>query len=316
MAMDLAGWSEGGQLFAGYLLVLAVVAAYHQLIAKGKPGDWFEAHAVANAITVIFCLPSMLLWLQDPIAIVLENEYAPPPVLGTNWTSIGTLFHPNNQWAILTIDAIHTYHCLAFDLSGQDIFHHFLFVPIIGIFGAFYIGLGPIRNVVCFFISGLPGGIDYVCLVLVKRGKLSKFFQKRLSSKINLLIRGPGIGVLLPATCYLGILYSKDVTWGFIAKTGFVAAFCAYNGLYYMEMAIKNYQMHLTKGSMRKEHMKEMAKIRDEAAAKIIDYWAEKETQSKKIQLEPGVKGWAAVRRTFTGGEPKSASLGDLRKVE
>jgi len=315
--MDLEGWSEGPQLFAGYLLVLAVLALYHQLVAKGKPGEWFETHAVANAITVIFCLPGMFLWLQDPIAIVLENDdNRPPHVLGTNWTSISTLFHPNNQWAILTIDAIHTYHCLAFDLSGQDIFHHFLFVPIIGVFGAFFVGMGPIRNVVCFFISGLPGGIDYVCLVLVKRGKLSKFFQKRLSSKINLLIRGPGIGVLLPATCYLGMLYSPDVTWSFVAKTSFVAAFCAYNGLYYMEMAIKNYQMHLTKASMKKEHMKEMSKIRDEAAANRIDYWAAKETQSKKIQLEPGVKMSTAIRRSFTGGEPRSASLSDLTKVE
>lgn len=98
--------------------------------------------------------------------------------------------------------AVHTYHCLGFKLSQQDIFHHFLFVPTLGIGGGMLTSWGPIRNVLTFFISGLPGGVDYVMLVLLKNGMTDKLTCKRLSSKLNVWLRGPGCGVLLPATMY------------------------------------------------------------------------------------------------------------------
>jgi hypothetical protein len=118
-------------------------------------------------MAVIFSIPAMLQWVCDPISVVtMTNETAPPDILGEGWWTPSKIFHPNNHWSILAIIAVHTYHCVAFDLSKQDIFHHFMFVPTIGVYGGFCMAWGPFRNCVAFFISGLPGGIDYIVLVL------------------------------------------------------------------------------------------------------------------------------------------------------
>ena len=48
-------------------------------------------------------------------------------------------------------------------------------------------------NVLCFFISGLPGGLDYLLLAGVKAGRVAAYTEKRLNCSINTWIRGPGI---------------------------------------------------------------------------------------------------------------------------
>lgn len=105
--------------------------------------------------------------------------------LGADWLKPEVLFHPSNSWCVLMIIAVHTYHCLAFKLSQQDIFHHFLFVPTIGVGGGLLTSWGPIRGVCAFFISGLPGGIDYANLVRLKYGHTTKLDQKMVSAKLN-----------------------------------------------------------------------------------------------------------------------------------
>ena len=84
--------------------------------------------------------------------------------------------------------AIHSYHVLFFKLTFDELWHHFLFVPGVGIYGGLcQLGTSPpcavrrtarpltslppspdsnvgCRNVTAFFMSGLPGGISYVNL--------------------------------------------------------------------------------------------------------------------------------------------------------
>ena len=57
--------------------------------------------------------------------------------------------------------------------------------------------------------------------------------------------------MLVPATIYASwtegrLMPGTNPMWGFV-----VAVFAAYNGLYYMEMSVKNYQMHLTRTMMQ-----------------------------------------------------------------
>lgn len=272
--------SSAQQLLVGFLGLLAIIAIYHQCVAKGKPGDWFETHAVANGMVVLWSIPSIIAWAANPSSVVaLSDENAPPAMLAGEWYTPEIIFHQNNHWAIMCVIAVHTYHCMAFPLSKQDIFHHFMFVPTIGVYGGFGVEWGPVRNCVAFFISGLPGGIDYVVLTLVKRGYLSKLFQKRLGSKINLWVRGPGIGVLLPFTCYLGIIEGKVTDTGTIIKIIMVALLCGYNGIHYMEMAIRNYQLHLTTTKLTKRHELELQALTD---SKPKAHYEIKEQQSRQ----------------------------------
>ena len=73
------------------------------------------------------------------------------------------------------VAAIHLYHCIAFSLraSAEEIFQHLAFVSILcGLAIPFkWIG-GVANNFGCFFkfLSGLPGGVDYVMLTCVAQG--------------------------------------------------------------------------------------------------------------------------------------------------
>ena len=69
-----------------------------------------------------------------------------------------------SAWPLTIINSIHLYHMVgAFKLTGADYFHHLLFIPALGIPGQVY-HWGPLANWVAFFISGLPGGVDYFLL--------------------------------------------------------------------------------------------------------------------------------------------------------
>eukprot|EP00041_Stephanoeca_diplocostata_P014802 m.279445 g.279445 ORF g.279445 m.279445 type:complete len:306 (-) comp19805_c0_seq11:562-1479(-) len=266
---------KGIHQFMGFGMCLAFLFVYDVVFAYQTPGRWFNVHAMANLITVIFCSPAVVAWAKDPLSVVSPEEYGnSPDPLGENWLDWNVLFHPCNDWSILMIVAVHTYHCVAFKLSKQDIFHHFMFVPTIGVYGGFLVSWGPIRNCLPFFISGLPGGIDYAMLVLLKRGMTTKLTCKKLSSTLNVWLRGPGCGVLVPATIYAAYCEGR-LPQEQAFKCMILAGFAAYNGLHYMEMAVMNYQMHLTRTLLEKDHSAEMTKMKE--------YWTAQEGRTKQI---------------------------------
>lgn len=290
---------HGIHAFSGFLMCLLALSIYDIVFAYGKPGRWFHIHAVANAVTVIFSLPAMILWIKKPLSVLNYIGQETPDPLGDNWLSQDVLLHPSNDWAVLMVVAVHTYHCIAFDLSAQDVFHHMMFIPTLGVYGGFAVKWGPIRNCLAFFMSGLPGGIDYFNLVLLKRGLIDKLSVKRISSKLNVWCRGPGCGVLIPATSY------ACYTEGRMLPEQVVSAFClsifaTFNGLYYMEMAVKNYQMHLTRTVMEETHSAELAKMKS--------YWQEKEAATKQRRSTAGEMVGTFVE-AFAGDDGPSESF-------
>ena len=46
-------------------------------------------------------------------------------------------------------------------------------------------------------MNGLPGGIDYLLLILVKIGKIKSIEEKRINTYLNNYIRAPGILILI-----------------------------------------------------------------------------------------------------------------------
>eukprot|EP00038_Savillea_parva_P006799 m.165933 g.165933 ORF g.165933 m.165933 type:complete len:332 (-) comp12622_c0_seq1:217-1212(-) len=257
-----------------FVVCLAILTLYDVVFARHYPGRWFNVHAFANGLTVIGAIPAMILWIKQPLGVVNPAGQESPDPMGENWLHPDVLLHPSSDWPVLMIIAVHTYHCLGFKLSQQDIFHHFLFVPTLGVGGGMLTPWGPIRNCLAFFISGLPGGIDYVMLVLLKNGLTDKLTCKRLSSKLNVWLRGPGCGVLLPATIYAS--YTEGVLPDDIKYRSLLLGFFAcYNGLYYMEMSVKNYQMHLTHTLLTEEHSAEINKL--------TTYWQDKEHATRQM---------------------------------
>ena len=111
---------------------------------------WYVLHAVANLFITLFSVPDLIATLRSPTRCFM-GEYSLVPVY--------------------LIAAVHLYHMLAFRCNTGDYVHHLVFGGIICPMGMFFV-TGPVQNAVAFFICGLPGGLDYFMLALVKLGRM------------------------------------------------------------------------------------------------------------------------------------------------
>lgn len=128
-------------------------------------------HAIGNAFVVIFGLRDVITSFSDPFASG-KGDY--------------------NLVPFYFIVAVHAYHMIAFkNLTTDDYVHHIVFGGIICTFG-FLDSWGPVQNVVAFFLSGLPGGLIYCNLVMVKHNLMDYVTEKKWSARINVWLRAPG----------------------------------------------------------------------------------------------------------------------------
>ena len=101
-------------------------------------------------------------------------------------------FGHNAIKAISSVIGFHLSHILTEKLDLETMIHHITTVFITGL-TAFMIPSGVLVSVICFFMCGLPGGIDYFLLVLVKYELINKITEKNINRWLNLIIRMPGM---------------------------------------------------------------------------------------------------------------------------
>ena len=89
----------------------------------------------------------------------------------------------------LTI-AHHLWHSLAYALKPIDLIHHIPSIFICVICLSF--GWGPVLNIQILFLMGIPGGIDYFLLTLIKLKLLHPRVEKNINQSLNVWIRCPG----------------------------------------------------------------------------------------------------------------------------
>ena len=194
------------------LFVFDMILAY-----KGLNGRYYILHTVTNGICVILTFEGMLKTIMDPMkagqGVAHLNGY-------------------------LVVTALHIYHVVAFPLNFQDWLHHFLMIGIVGPI-TFKFARGPICDYCSFFISGLPGGIDYAMLSLVKNGRLSKMVEKRVNAAINTWIRVPftviGGFILFQFQIYYNLNRGEQ------AMIITVALLVGWNAVFYGRRVIENY---------------------------------------------------------------------------
>jgi hypothetical protein len=195
---------------ANNLLVLIMLASFdHMLLQpwlKSRKAlssrdvgltRWFFVHSLANLFVCACAFNSMRAVLADTFH-ALDASHHP----NTSAFSAGT------QWPLTIINSVHVYHMIGgFRLGPADYFHHCLFIPTISFPGQYY-RWGPLANFQAFFISGLPGGIDYFLLGLVKLGLISPLFEKRVNANANIWLRVPGI-LVSTMLMYQAVLYGQ-----------------------------------------------------------------------------------------------------------
>lgn len=221
----LAGWNEDAVFSFGMILLLGLVDLGICRPLLSPKSRYFALHAVANTVSTIAALPDLLRVLRDPL-----HAFS-----GPTFTML----------ANSAVISIHAYHCLFFRLPTADIVHHAVFVVVLCGFAIPFKHVGGVsNNFGCFFLSGLPGGINYILLVLVREGRLAPLTQKAWDAWINTWIRGPPMSVYAFLQ-YQALIYGHGPAMGAPATRAVcifvIAALHFVNGQYYAAQAVANH---------------------------------------------------------------------------
>tara|TARA_Y100000114_G_C11715122_1_gene305535 strand:+ start:158 stop:682 length:525 start_codon:yes stop_codon:yes gene_type:complete len=146
-----------------------------------------------------------------------------------------------NDYTLLSTVSImnfHSYHLLTHieELSMETMIHHIIGAIINPIITLFYpMGKLPVMHNI--ILCGIPGGIDYFLLILVKYNIIEKIKEKQINRFLNLLVRWPFIflsnylillniynnNIVLPILIYLSIFINN------------------FNAIYFCDKVIGNY---------------------------------------------------------------------------
>jgi len=206
-------------------IVLVILAAFDKFFSSNR-ARWFSVHAFANLLVVLTGIRPTIATLLDPLDAMDDRVYNDSSIFGTA-----------SPWPTIITNSVHVYHMLAFKLTGSDYFHHLMFIPTVGFMGQYY-RPGAVRGFLGMMLSGLPGGLDYLNLVLVRHGRLDGLTQKRYCAAINIWLRGPSL-VISFFIMYQACLYGRCTMPYFVAAT--VAILAGFNGQYYTKQAVANF---------------------------------------------------------------------------
>jgi hypothetical protein len=162
----------------------------------------------------------------------------------TNFLEFNT--YPVNYNSVILTFALHFYHIAIYykKLRFDDWLHHILMI-----FVALPLGLltnaGSLLGHSLFFLTGLPGGIDYFFLLLVKNKIIHPITEKKINNYINLWLRAPGcIAHTTLSLISLSIIKNSyfDSIICFVTS-----ALTFWNGIYFMNQVVINYTLEKNK---------------------------------------------------------------------
>ena len=134
---------------------------------------------------------------------------------------------------------LHLYHIIvSFDtLTIVDWLHHLISNVVMVFIGIYYINI-PVWNCGCFFMCGLPGGIDYFLLFLTKLKIINRNTEKYYNVYLNNWLRSPGI-MYCALLLHIGYITRKiDASPSVIYMSIFAIVF---NAIYFAERVTINY---------------------------------------------------------------------------
>jgi len=231
-SLFLEDWSPAAALFLGlvaiYVFDVILVRTRASCNAANDRGQrWCFLHTFANSAVVLFGLKDLFVTLSNP-------AHSMSPV--HRWSPVPGGF----------VSAIHIYHFLGFTVKPGDWFYHLAFA-LVGCCSSYLFNYGPIASVYFFFVCGLPGGVDYFLLGLVKERRLDPMRQRAISSWINVWIRAPGLAAVFAFAWAAYRTGDHAINLVVIAVLFVLSLF---NGQYYLERVVGNYHFKLGQQSM------------------------------------------------------------------
>ena len=191
---------------------------------------YFFLHFIFNSFITIITIKDGLLCLYNPLNN-FDKPYIHSGILSTG-----------------CISGFHIYHMLFFEIKDlEEWIHHIiscLFVPLIGLSIPYGCALSLANLTMC----GIPGGIDYLLLFLVKYNIIDKFTEKRINRLLNLVLRYPFMFI----SCYIFYInYFRDTilfTSIYLKILSFVGmSLHLFNAGFYCDKVIGNYYYYKSK---------------------------------------------------------------------
>jgi hypothetical protein len=147
---------------------------------------------------------------------------------------------PKNILALQCVFALHFYHVIMYwrKFRYDDWLHHILMIGI-GLPIGWITESNSLLGYSLFFTTGLPGGIDYFLLFLVRNFWISRETEKKVNAYLNTWIRSPGC--ISHATLSLLLISSRSSTYSVDWFLGCIAAILTFwNGQYFMRQVVEN----------------------------------------------------------------------------
>jgi hypothetical protein len=114
---------------------------------------------------------------------------------------------PQSHYYLVWIFTLHAYHPIFFRTGAMDWIHHLpVYFCNILMFGCLS---GDIFCAQSIILTGIPGGLDYLLLVMEGEGKLSRTRYKHLSAIINNWFRAP-LGFISGYACLVGLVQQYE----------------------------------------------------------------------------------------------------------
>ena len=219
------------RLMACLSVVAAVDAVAAMRLRRGgcvaSSVRWFLLHGCVNVVNVLLCLPALASLLCDPYSACVDQSA---------WSA--------SKWPLTLTVALHVYHVVGgFRLTTQDLAHHLIFMPTVGVPGMVY-DWGCLGNWFAFFVCGLPGAVDYLLLAAQKTCRAKEWNQKKVSALLNVWVRMPGVLVGV-GVGYLLTVQGRHFApkWAMVMQLICLPA----NALYYAEQSVVNRVFHSLK---------------------------------------------------------------------
>jgi hypothetical protein len=223
---ELYGTYSEHQCFVNIIYLLITLWLIDNVFVKPclAKARYFVLHTIVNAFVVYYVWNDVCALFTNPIRA----------------------FNRKPQYDALDITvALHFYHVLFFKgLTWIDWVHH---VPMMGIaITSYYCPNSVIvtTNGLLFFLNGLPGGLDYFLLTLVKYNIIHPIKEKELNSYLNIWIRSPGV-LFNTYNMYLTTVYA-NYTPSPVMKF-LILAILTWNAQYFTYRVIGNYFTKLSK---------------------------------------------------------------------
>jgi hypothetical protein len=213
-------------LFTSQLFIYSYIL--YELIYRFNKNDfnliYFILHFLINLTNTILIIPFIYNFISDPLFIDNYESYY--------WLEY---LYP----VLISLHNFHMIHNLK-NINADEIIHHVLTYAFWGLI--LYLK-HPIYIASLIIMSGIPGGITYLMLVLKKLELIKSITEKQISKNLNVWIRSPGCVMF----GFLYIIRSIYLEYENFYLILFISIWTMINGIHFMDNICESYYTSINK---------------------------------------------------------------------